>query len=113
MDTGVAIAARTGRRGAAHGHPDPCDPAVSIRSPRSGRVVRLSVTYDRRYRPPVPGPGEQALVGHSRALLLPRQAAQGAPSGWWCGEGRLVSDIVATNQARPSGAADAVARDRF
>jgi len=68
---------------------------LSIRSPRSGRVVRLTVTYDRRYQPPAPAPGEQLLVGHSRALLLPRQEAQRTPGGWWCGESRLVGDIVA------------------
>lgn len=71
------------------------DATLSIRSPRSGgRVLRLTVTYDRGYHPPVPAPGEQVLVGHSRALLLPRQEAQGVPSCWWCGEGRLVGDII-------------------
>jgi hypothetical protein len=69
--------------------------ALSIRSPRSGRVLRLTVTYDRRYQPAPPAPGEQVLVGHSRALLLPRQEAQDAPGCWWCGKGRLVGDIVA------------------
>ena len=73
----------------------PDDATLSIRSPRSGRVLRLTVTYDRRHDPPVPAPGEQVLVGHSRALLLPRQEAQGAPSCWWCGEGRLVGGIIA------------------
>src|ERR1039458_4652459 len=59
---------------------------LSIRSPRSGRVLRLTVTYDRRYQPPPPAPGEQLLVGHSRALLLPRQETQATPGCWWCGE---------------------------
>jgi hypothetical protein len=71
------------------------DATLSIRSPRSGRVVRLRVTYDRRYHLPVPTSGEQVLLGHSRALLLPRQEAKGAPSCWWCGEGRLTGEIIA------------------
>lgn len=73
------------------------DATLSIQSPRSGRVLRLTVTYDRRYQPPAPAPGAQVLVGHSRALLLPRQEAQGAPSCWWLGEGRLVGDIIANH----------------
>jgi hypothetical protein len=69
--------------------------SLQLRSPRTGRVVRLTVTYDRRYQPPPPLPGVQLLVGHSRGLLLPRREAEGAPGRWWCGEGRLVGDLVA------------------
>lgn len=57
--------------------------------------MRLTVSYDRRYQPPAPAPGEQLLLGHSRGLLLPRREADGAPGCWWCGEGRLVGDLVA------------------
>lgn len=53
------------------------DASLSIRSPRSGQVLRLTLTYDRRYQSPQPEPGEQLLVGHSRALVRPRQEAQG------------------------------------
>jgi hypothetical protein len=69
--------------------------SLRLRSPRTGRVVRLTVTYDRRYQPPVPSPGEQLLLGHTRGLLLPRSEADGAPGRWWCGEGRLVGDLIA------------------
>ena len=46
--------------------------SLSIRSPRSGQVLRLTLTYDRRYQSPQPAPGGQLLVGHSRALVRPR-----------------------------------------
>ncbi len=68
---------------------------IRLRSP-TGRVLPLTVTYDRRYQTLQPAPGEQLLVGHSRALLLPRREVEGAPGRWWCGEGRLVGDLVAT-----------------
>ena len=58
-------------------------------------MVRLTVTYDRRYQPPAPAPGEQLLLGHTRGLLLPRREADDEPGRWWCGEGRLVGDLVA------------------
>jgi hypothetical protein len=69
--------------------------SLRLRSPRTDRLVRLTVTYDRRYQLPAPVPGAQLLVGHSRALLLPRKEAEGPPGLWWCGEGRLVGDLVA------------------
>jgi hypothetical protein len=69
--------------------------SLRLRSPRSGRLVRLTVTYDRRYQLPAPAAGAQLLVGHSRALLLPRKEAEGPPRLWWCGEGRLVGELVA------------------
>ena len=69
--------------------------SLRLRSPRSGRVVRLSVTYDRRYQPPPLASGEQLLLGHSRALLLPRREAHAPPGRWWCSEGRLVGDLLA------------------
>ena len=69
--------------------------SVCIRSPGSGRVVGLTVTYDRRHQPPASRSGAQLLVGHSRALLLPRREATDTPGSWWCGESRVVGDIVA------------------
>src|SRR3954451_3297090 len=69
--------------------------SLRLRSPRSGRVVRLTVTYDRRYQPETPAPGEQLLLGHTRGLLLPRHVADDAPGRWWCGEGRLLADLIA------------------
>lgn len=69
--------------------------SVRLRSPRSGKVVRLTVTYDRRYELPAPAAGVQLLLGHSRALLLPRREIPGTPGRWWCGEGRLVGDLLA------------------
>jgi hypothetical protein len=69
--------------------------SLRLRSPRSGKVVRVTVTYDRRYELPTPRRGEQLLLGHSRALLLPRREVPGAPGRWWCGEGRLVGDLLA------------------
>ncbi len=33
--------------------------ALQIRSPRTGTVVRLTVTCDQRYEPPPAGPGAQ------------------------------------------------------
>lgn len=68
--------------------------SLQIRSPRSGGVLRLTVTYDRRYQAPPSAPGAQLLVGSSHALLLPRGEAP-PPRSWWCGESRLVGDIVA------------------
>jgi hypothetical protein len=68
--------------------------SLRLRSPRTDRLVRLTVTYDRRYQLPAAVPGAQLLVGHSRALLLPRKEADGPPGLWWCGEGRLVGDLV-------------------
>jgi hypothetical protein len=69
--------------------------SLRLYSPRADRWVRLTVTYDRRYQLPAAAPGTQVLVGHSRALLLPRKEAEGPPGLWWCGEGRLVGDLVA------------------
>jgi hypothetical protein len=69
--------------------------SLRVRSPRSGKVVRLTVTYDRRYQPPARAPGEQLLLGHTRGLLLPRGEVDDEPGRWWCGEGRLVGDLVA------------------
>jgi len=70
--------------------------SLRLRSPRTGRLVRLTVTYDRRYQPPTPTPaGAQLLVGHSRALLRPRGEVDGAPGVWWCARTRLVGDVVA------------------
>ena len=70
---------------------------VRIRSQRSGRQVELRVTYDRRYDPPLEDlarSSRQLLVGHTRGLLLPRQACRERPDAWWCGEGRLVGELA-------------------
>jgi len=67
--------------------------SLRLRSPRSGRLVRLTVTYDRRYELATPAPGAQLLVGHSR--LRPRDEVDGAPGVWWCGKTRLVGDLIA------------------
>jgi hypothetical protein len=69
--------------------------SLRLRSPSSGRVLRLTVTYDRRYELPALESGQQLLVGHSRALLLPRCEADSGATRWWCGEGRLVGELVA------------------
>lgn len=58
-------------------------------------MVRLTVTYDRRYQPPTSADGEQLLLGHTRGLLLPRREADDAPGRWWCGKGRLLGDLIA------------------
>jgi hypothetical protein len=70
---------------------------VRVRSQRSGRQVELRVTYDRRYDPPLEelaGSSRQLLVGHTRGLLLPRQACRERADAWWCGEGRLVGELT-------------------
>jgi hypothetical protein len=70
---------------------------VRVRSRRSGRRVELQVTYDRRYEPPLEHlaePSTQLLVGHTRGLLLPREACRARSDAWWCGEGRLVGDLA-------------------
>jgi hypothetical protein len=72
--------------------------SLALCSPRTGRVVRLTVTYDRRYQPPPAAPGRQLLLGHTRGLLLPRRAARDASGRWWCGEGRLVGELLATHE---------------
>jgi hypothetical protein len=69
---------------------------VRVRSQRSGRHVELRVTYDRRYEPvdELADSSTQLLVGHTRGLLLPRRACRERSDAWWCGEGRLVAEIV-------------------
>ena len=70
---------------------------VRVRSQRSGRQVELRVTYARRYEPPLEEPVEsslQLLVGHTRGVLLPREACRERPDAWWCGEGRLVGELA-------------------
>jgi hypothetical protein len=68
--------------------------SMSLHSPHTGRTLTLTVTYDRRYQPSTPSPGHQVLLGHARALLLPRPEPTPTPRQWWCGAGRLVSDIT-------------------
>ena len=66
--------------------------SLRLRSSRSGTVVYLAVTYDPGHEPT---PDRQLLLGHSRKLLLPRETVDGGPERWWCGEGRLVGELIA------------------
>lgn len=70
---------------------------VVIRSARSGLTLTLAVTYNRRHSPPwesFSDDGRQLILGHTRALLLPRRQAGASDRLWWCGEGRLLSDLL-------------------
>lgn len=68
---------------------------VQVRSEKTGRTVELQITYDRRAQvTPQAAAGRQLLVGHTRGILLPRQPCGERPEAWWCGEGRLVGDLV-------------------
>jgi hypothetical protein len=44
--------------------------SLALRSPRAGRVVRLTVTYDRRYQPAGLAPAEQLLGLDAIATVL-------------------------------------------
>ena len=71
---------------------------VAVESGRTGRAVRLEVIYDRRREVPwdEPEPGRQYVLGHARSLLLPREEFK--PGIWWCGEGRLMGDVLLAHQ---------------
>jgi hypothetical protein len=73
---------------------------ITAQSERTGRVVSLRVTYDRRARPSIDERADerqQLLVGHTRGLLLPREVCRWRPAdAWWCGAGQLVDSIVST-----------------
>jgi hypothetical protein len=66
--------------------------SLRLRSSHSGKVACLAVTYDPGHQPTW---DRQVLLGHSRKLLLPRETVDGAPERWWCGEGRLVGELIA------------------
>jgi hypothetical protein len=70
---------------------------VRIVSERTGHGVELRITYDRRFELPYEisrDPSRQLLLGHTRGLLLPRQPCAEHSGAWWCGESRLVGDLV-------------------
>jgi len=69
---------------------------VSIRSRRSGRVSELAVTYDPRTEPLQTdhSPTRQLLLGHTRALLLPRSEHTQQPGVWLCGDARLTRQLI-------------------
>jgi hypothetical protein len=71
---------------------------VAARSQKTGHVVRLRVTYDRRAHPDEAALGDesqQLLIGHTRALLLPREVCRWRPKdAWWCGAPQLLDTIV-------------------
>lgn len=69
---------------------------VSIRSRRSGRVSEIAVTYDPRTEPPQTShaPTRQLLLGHTRALLLPRSEHPQLPGVWFCGDAHLTRELI-------------------
>ena len=66
---------------------------ITIRSVLTGTAVELAVTYSPREQSD-PMAGRQLLVGHTRALLLPRVEHAGLPDAWCCGEPRLVGELI-------------------
>jgi hypothetical protein len=74
---------------------------VTVESEYSGRSVELAVTYDRRFDDleRFDAPDRQLLVGHTRALLLPRAPHRGVPGAWWCGAPRLITELMARDGA--------------
>ena len=71
---------------------------VTIRSAPTGTSVELAVTYDPREDPGAV-PGRRLLVGHTRALLLPRVEHPALPDAWCCGDPRLVGQLIARHGA--------------
>lgn len=71
---------------------------VTIRSIATGNVAELAVTYNPREDPTTTA-GRQLLVGHTRALLLPRTEHPQLPAAWSCGEPRLVGHLIAEQGA--------------
>jgi hypothetical protein len=71
---------------------------VTIRSAPTGATVELAVTYNPREQSD-PMPGRQLLVGHARALLLPRIEHPALPDAWCCGDPRLVGQLIARHGA--------------
>ena len=74
---------------------------VRVRSAFSGRRVELAITYEPRFDDldSFDRPSRQLLVGHTRALLLPRMAHPSIAGAWWCGAARLISEISARHGA--------------
>ncbi len=71
---------------------------VTIRSAATGNSTELAVTYDPRHEPARTG-RRQLLVGHTRALLLPRGEHPQLPGAWLCGDPRLVGRLIAEQGA--------------
>lgn len=71
---------------------------VTIRSAATGNSSELTVTYDPRHEP-TPTARRQLLVGHTRALLLPRGEHPQLPGAWLCGDPRLVGRLIAEHGA--------------
>ena len=71
---------------------------VTIRSAASGNSTELAVTYDPRHEP-TPTARRQLLVGHTRALLLPRGEHPQLRDAWLCGDPRLVGRLIAEHGA--------------
>ncbi|MDP8909580.1 MAG: hypothetical protein M3N47_10805 [Chloroflexota bacterium] len=71
---------------------------VTIRSAATGNSTELAVTYDPRHEP-TPTTRRQLLVGHTRALLLPRGEHPQLPGAWLCGDPRLVGHLIADQGA--------------
>lgn len=71
---------------------------VTIRSATTGSSSELAVTYDPR-QDLMPTARQQLLVGHTRALLLPRGEHPQLPGAWLCGDPRLVGRLIAEHGA--------------
>ena len=69
---------------------------VTVRSAITGKVAELTVTYDPRTElSEVPvSPTRQLLLGHSRALLLPRVEHPQLPGAWLCGDARITRQLI-------------------
>lgn len=69
---------------------------VALTSPKTNRTISLRLTYDRAHKcsNELRNPDSQLIVGHTRGLLLPREPFADQPDAWWCGEGRLVGEIL-------------------
>ncbi len=72
------------------------DNTVSATSARSGVTVIMRVIYDDGFDPTADceQANRQVVVGHTRRLLLPRAECTHAPNAWWCGEPRLVGQLI-------------------
>ena len=71
---------------------------VTIRSAATGNSSELAITYDPRHEP-TPTARRQLLIGHTRALLLPRDEHPQLPGAWLCGDPQLVRRLIAEHGA--------------
>lgn len=70
---------------------------VAIRSTKTGKVLKLGVTYNRSYdywAKQASDLHDQLLIGHTRGLLLPREEHPDEPGVWCCGDPQLVGAII-------------------